>query len=146
LLTFILGTSSRYPGIREEDYGVLYNIITLTSDYHIAKALAAVTDRLHYLLFVKKHLSVQLNPVECEGPDMSMVIIDEIVKAVICSKKWTNILDMIKTEKVNAEERCPNLDKLGPQEVASVLEVIQFVFKYIRFTKFIFLMGISKPM
>jgi hypothetical protein len=123
-------------GLRDEDAGVLYDILYLRTKYKIADVQCAMLTKFAFFCCGKLGcIDVQLNAVNAEGPEMSMrqiiKIIDEtsvrLEKTKLsCWKDFTNRVPGSCRGKVGTKEECPSLAKEGAEKVAEIFEVSFF--------------------
>jgi hypothetical protein len=125
LLTKLIysGTSSKSEGIRDEDTGVIFNIITLYSDVVLEEMIARMS--LTIMVNVQED-SCYLGAVNCDGPDM---VLRDITKKLTDANKKTNrwtyqkIFERVKATCFSPDrEDKPNFKK-GPKKVAEHFQV-----------------------
>jgi hypothetical protein len=120
-LTFLDG------GLRDEDAGVLYDILYLRTRYKIADVQCAMLTK-----FASYCTDVQLNAVNAEGPEMSMRQIIKIIEETSARQEknklscWKDFINKVPGScrgKVNPKEECPSLAEEGAEKVAKIFEV-----------------------
>jgi hypothetical protein len=132
-------------GLRDEDAGVVYDVLYMRTKYKILDVQCAMLTKLAFFCYQHITCDVQLNALNAEGPNMSMPQISEFIdettdklqkiKKLSCWKYLKNKVPASCRGKVDTKEECPSLAKEGAQKVAEKFEVnrSKFIFKYINF-------------
>lgn len=121
-------------GLRDEDAGVLYDVLYTRAKFRFADVQCAMFDRLAWICHSKiMNKDVKLHAVSVEGPEMSLSQIKEILnttaeemnktKTLSC---WKNLKKKVPSScraKVNRQEECPSLAEEGAVRVAQKFEV-----------------------
>jgi len=122
-------------GLRDEDAGVLYDVLYMRTKYRIADVQCAMLNKLANFCFSKGvNCNVQLNAINSEGPTMSLRQISETIdqtmeemktrkKKINCWKDLKKRVPVSCKGKVDTKEECPSLMKDGAQQVAEQFEV-----------------------
>jgi len=88
---YFIGTSSSSPGIKDHDYGVIFQLITLYSDVKISEALNNMTTILSSFDKKSPFRKICRHSVGCEGKDFGLKEIDEQLLATLelsSSRDW----------------------------------------------------------
>jgi len=120
-------------GLRDEDAGVLYDVLYMRNKYKIADVQCAMLTKLAFFCYQHIKCDVQLNALNAEGPNMSMSQISEFIddtmdrlqkiKKLSCWKYLKNKVPANCRGKVDTKEECPSLAKEGAKKIAEKFEV-----------------------
>ena len=111
-------------GVQPNDTNVIFNLQSLRARLEVADEEATVSGFV-YLKLKKEGRKVFLHAPNCDGPELSLPMINKLLKTL--SEKWT--LDTLKQQipaeckaAINCEESCPGIE-VGYQDVIKIFEV-----------------------
>jgi len=119
-------------GVHKSDHGAIFDILVLNCEAKRAYALAAITSHLHYLFYKKTNVGLVLTPFNCSNlkKPMKMKEAKDVLKNVETEVEKKQTFAMLMKElgpccrkAINPNEKCPDINKLGPNQVAFCLEV-----------------------
>lgn len=119
-------------GLRDEDAGVLYDVLYTRTKYRIADVQCAMLQKLAHFCYANVTPTVKLNALNAQGPEMSLSHISKMIqeaterkkiKKTSCWKELKKRVPLYSRSKVKLYEECPNLAVEGALKVADKFEV-----------------------